>query len=176
MKKILFISTFLLFNFTFYYGLSAFEISSSAFEDNKQIPKIYACSRQGGKDVSVPIDFKNLPEGTVSISLIMDDPDAKSVAGKTWVHWVLTDIPIDNLSLKSVKKGKLKIGKLGRNSSGSRDYQGMCPPNGKHTYIIAAYAMNKNIEKKLGAVTRKSFEKKYKNIIISKAELSGYWP
>ena len=48
--------------------------------------------------------------------------------------------------------------------------------NGKHTYIIAAYAMNKNIGKKLGAITRKSFEKKYKNIIIQKSELSGFWP
>ena len=105
----------------------------------------------------------------------MDDPDAQSVAGKTWVHWVLTDVPLDKTSIPEIKNGKHKFGKLGRNSSGSRSYQGMCPPS-MHKYFIAVYALNDVIGKKLGSLTRKKFESKYKKLIIRKAEISGTFP
>ena len=57
------------------------------------IPKEHACKKMGGEDLSIPIEFKNIPENTKSFALIIDDPDAIPVAGKISVHWVVIDIP-----------------------------------------------------------------------------------
>ena len=151
----------------------AIEISSPAFKDGDNIPKKYGCSYNGGKNISIPINFSDVPDNAKSLALIIDDPDAKSVAGKIWVHWILTDIPPNTKSLKEVKNGKVGIGKTGRNSDGKKNYSGMCPPNGTHTYNIKAYALDSEIEKTLGEMTQKKFEKKYKNNIIDSFMFSG---
>ncbi|MBL41037.1 MAG: YbhB/YbcL family Raf kinase inhibitor-like protein [Rhodospirillaceae bacterium] len=175
MKKLLLIISINFSLFFIFSNVQAFEIMSPSFENGKKIPKIHVCGRQGGKDISIPVMFRNLPEGTTVLAIIIDDPDAKSVAGKTWVHFVLSDIPIEQNNLKPIKSGKYKFGKIGRNSSGSRSYQGMCPPNGKHVYRIAGFALSEPINKKLGSLTIERFEKKYKKIIISKSQFTGWW-
>lgn len=157
-------------------GANAFEVNSPAFEDGGKLPKIYACSKHGGKDHSWEITISDTPAGAVSLVVIMDDPDARPVAGRTWVHWNVTNIPADTKSLPSTKRGKkLGVGKLGYNSSVSKSYGGMCPPNGEHKYILAVYALNVEFKKTLDKITRKKFEKKYKDKIIGKAEINGRW-
>ena len=152
----------------------AFEVISPSFNNGEKIPKIHICGNKGGKDISIPVNFKNIPNEANFLALIIDDPDAKSVAGKTWVHFVLNDIPVNKTSLDPLKRGKYKFGKIGRNSSGSRAYQGMCPPNGKHVYRIAGFALSEPINKKLGELTIERFEKKYKKIIIAKSQFTGW--
>jgi hypothetical protein len=106
----------------------------------------------------------------------MDDPDAQSVAGKTWVHWNVSNIPSDTESLPSKKRGKkIGSGDLGYNTSKKRAYQGMCPPNGEHRYVLAVYALNAEFDKRIDDMTREKFEKKYKDMILGKAEISGRW-
>ena len=170
--KIIQIILFIIF-FSFTSNLYAVEISSPAFNDGDNIPKKYGCSYNGGKNISIPINFSNVPDNAKSLALIIDDPDAKSVAGKIWVHWILTDIPPDTKASKEVKNGKVGIGKTGRNSDGKKNYSGMCPPNGTHTYNIKAYALDSEIEKTLGEMTQKKFEKKYIENIISSFTFSG---
>ena len=172
--KSIYLVTILFLTLFFSYA-NAFEVTSPVFSEGSAIPKIYACTNKGGKNISIPLSISGVPDGTKSLAIVMDDPDAKSVAGKTWVHWVLTDIPADKTSIPELKNGKHKFGKLGRNSSGGRSYQGMCPPS-SHKYFIAVYALNNSIGKKIGDITRKMFEKKYKKIIIEKAEISGKYP
>ena len=136
----------------------------------------YACKKHGGKDLSWEIDIRDVPAGTVSLVLIMDDPDAQPVAGKTWVHWNVSNIPADTATASLEKRGqKIGVGKLGNNSSRKKGYQGMCPPNGEHKYILAVYAIDIEFEKRLDKVTREKFEKKYQDNIIGKAEISGRW-
>jgi hypothetical protein len=65
----------------------AIELTSPAFEDGEAIPVKYSCD---GEDISPALSWKNLPAGTESLALIVDDPDAP---GGTWVHWVAYDIP-----------------------------------------------------------------------------------
>ncbi len=103
--------------------------------------------------MSWEIDIRDVPAGAVSLVVIMDDPDAQPVAGRTWVHWNVSNLPADTKSLPSKKKGK-GIGKLGNNSSRSRGYQGMCPPNGEHKYVLVVYALNAEFKKRLDKVTR----------------------
>ena len=158
----------------FSYTADAFEVTSPAFEDGGKLPQIYACTRQGGENYSWELNIRDVPAGTVTLVVIMDDPDAKSVAGHTWVHWNVSNIAGDTQTIPSVKSGK-KIGKSGYNSNRVKGYWGMCPPNGEHKYILAVYALKVEFKKTLSEMTRKKFEKKYKDEIIGKAEISGRW-
>ena len=91
----------------------------------------------------------------------MDDPDAKKVVGKTWVHWILSDIPPNTKYLDEVKFGKLGIGVAGKNSDRSKKYFGPCPPKNEHKYNIKAYSLKTKLEKSLKALTQEKFEKLY---------------
>ena len=162
-----------LFLLTFSTNAFALEISSPAFNDGDNIPKKYGCKYNGGSNISIPLEFSNIPDDAKSLALIIDDPDAMSVAGKIWVHWILVDIPTETKQLTEVKDGKLGIGQTGRNSNGKKNYGGPCPPNGVHVYNIKVYALNIGIKKSLGAMTQKKFEKKYKKEIISSSMISG---
>ena len=151
----------------------AIEISSPAFKDGETIPKKYGCKYNGGKDISIPINFSNVPKNAQSIVLIMDDPDAKKVVGKTWVHWILSDIPPDTKYLDEVKYGKVDVGVAGKNSDRSKKYFGPCPPKNEHQYNIKAYSLNTKLEKSLKGLTQEKFEKLYENEIISSFMISG---
>ncbi len=63
--------------------LMSIKITSSAFKEGQQIPKKYTGE---GEDVSPPLAWSDLPEGTKELLLICDDPDAPR---GTWVHWVI---------------------------------------------------------------------------------------
>ena len=68
------------------------KLSSRAFSEQGEIPSLYTCQ---GKDVSPPLGWSGLPEGTKGLALIVDDPDAPDPAApkRTWVHWVLYNLP-----------------------------------------------------------------------------------
>ena len=65
-----------------------FQISSSAFEAGQPVPKKHTGD---GVDVSPPLTWSSLPEGTAELALICDDPDAPTA--EPWVHWVIYKIP-----------------------------------------------------------------------------------
>ena len=72
----------------------ALEITSPAFADGASIPSKYTCQ---GDDISPPLAWSGVPEGAKALALIVDDPDAPDPAApqRTWVHWVVFDIPVD---------------------------------------------------------------------------------
>ena len=65
------------------------EITSEAFNNGDRIPKKYTCE---GPNISPPLQFSNIPEGTKSLVLMIEDPDAEA---KPWVHWMVFNIPPD---------------------------------------------------------------------------------
>lgn len=67
-------------------------VTSPAFANSGDIPKRHTCE---GSDVSPPLAWSGLPEGTRSLALIVDDPDAPDPRAPkmTWVHWVLYNLP-----------------------------------------------------------------------------------
>ena len=115
------------------------EISSSAFEAGRAIPDRYTCE---GENISPPLDWDFLPEGTKSLALIMDDPDAP--ADEPFSHWVLYNIPIDWRGLpEDFQPGASWDGERGRNSMGNTRYEGPCPPIGEnHQYYFRLYAVD----------------------------------
>ena len=88
------------------------ELTSPSFENQGDIPKKFTCD---GQDISPALAWTNLPQGTKSLVLIVDDPDAPDPANPsmTWVHWVLYNIPATAGSLpEGVKEKDLPKGTL----------------------------------------------------------------
>ncbi|MGD8329584.1 MAG: YbhB/YbcL family Raf kinase inhibitor-like protein [Acidobacteriota bacterium] len=119
------------------------ELTSSAFPDKGEIPAEYTAD---GDDVSPPLSWSGVPPGTVSLTLIVDDPDAPDPANPrtTWVHWVLYDIPPSAGGLaRAVAPGDLPEGtREGLNDWGRTEYGGPAPPIGRHRYFHKLYALD----------------------------------
>ncbi|MBN9367635.1 MAG: YbhB/YbcL family Raf kinase inhibitor-like protein [Comamonadaceae bacterium] len=150
----------------------AFSISSESIVDGK-IAKAHACARQGGENKSPHIGISNTPEGAKYLAVIIDDPDAVPVAGKVWVHWNVFNVPA---ATTAIAAGTPPDGEV-KNSSRSAGYEGMCPPNGVHTYRIAVFAMKDRIDAGgffgISPITMEKFEEKFKDVIADKALLAG---
>lgn len=139
------------------------KITSPSFENNGNMPVKFTCD---GSDINPSLKIENLPEGTKSLALIVDDPDAPM---KTWVHWVVYDIPpCGHIDEDSVP------GKQGINDSGARGYHGPCPPSGTHRYYFKVYALNKILGLGEG-ISKGDLEKAMRGSILSSAELVGLY-
>ncbi|OGX14951.1 MAG: hypothetical protein A2166_03675 [Omnitrophica WOR_2 bacterium RBG_13_41_10] len=139
------------------------EITSPTFKHNEYIPAKYTCE---GQDINPELVITGVPEGSKSLALIMDDPDAPI---GVWVHWVVFDIPIvSRIAENSVP------GKLGITNSGKKDYHGPCPPSGVHHYFFKIYALDAQLNLKEG-ITKGQLEKAMQGHIVAQAELLGLY-
>lgn len=144
-------------------------IKSSAFENGGMIPSKYTCD---GEDISPPLEWDSLPEGTKSIAIISDDPDAPM---GTWVHWVIYNIPPDKKGLDEnvPKVRELPDGaRQGMNDFKRIGYGGPCPPYGVHRYYFKIYALDTLLDLPPGA-TKKELLKAMEGHILAKGELMG---
>jgi Raf kinase inhibitor-like YbhB/YbcL family protein len=121
----------------------SFRLGSPAFAEGGEIPVVYTCE---GDDVSYALEWSGLPEGTRSLALIVDDPDAPDPAAPrmTRVHWVLYDIPVSATGLaEGVSRESLPAGtREGLNDWKRTGYGGPCPPIGRHRYYNKLYALD----------------------------------
>ena len=150
--------------------LEPFALTSSAFENNGAIPAKYTCD---GANISPALTWNEPPAGTVSFALIVDDPDAVSVAGHVWDHWVLFNLPAEIRSLDAgtrAPEGSLQ----GISSGGRISYEGPCPPS-QHRYNFTLYALNTKLELKAGA-TKKTLLAAIDGHILAQSELVGLYP
>ena len=148
----------------------ALTLRSPAFEHGDKIPQQYTCD---GENASPPIMWSEGPTGTRSFAIIMDDPDAP---GKTWVHWILYNIPSDEGSLSEhiPNKPSLERGMLqGKNDFEQYGYGGPCPPSGTtHSYYIKLYALDIEPDLSPGA-TKELLLEKLDGHILDQSELTG---
>lgn len=142
-------------------------LESEAFENGGIIPKKYGY-KHGNH--SPPLKISKIPENTLSLALVMDDPDAMGAVGKIWVHWVLWNISPNSIDFKenSIPSGTIE----GKTDFGEIGYGGPAPPDKEHTYIFKLYALDTKIDLKEGA-TKQDLEKSLKNHIISETKLEG---
>jgi Raf kinase inhibitor-like YbhB/YbcL family protein len=119
-------------------------LRSDAFADGKAIPRRYSGD---GEDLSPPLTWSGLPEGTRELALVVDDPDAPRA--EPWVHWVLYKIPADAQSLtegvpQTAAPGAHPGVVQGKNSWGTVGYRGPAPPkgHGTHHYHFRLYALD----------------------------------
>lgn len=149
-----------------------FLLTSAAFEEGGAIPVQYTCD---GENVSLPLAWTDPPEGTQSLALIVDDPDAQSVAGFTWIHWVLFNIPAGARGLPEgvPLDATLADGTVHGNSSWKRvGYGGPCPPNGEHRYYHKLYALDAMLDLDAGA-TAADLEAAMEGHVLGQVELIG---
>ena len=144
--------------------VSGLSLTSSAFSHNGNIPVKYTCD---GQDTSLPLQISGVPDAAKSLALIVDDPDAIGVAGKVWDHWVVFNI---NPSTREILEGQA-IGTLGLTSSGSKKYEGPCPP-AQHSYSFRLYALDKALDLQEGA-TKSQVESAMQGSILAQKELIG---
>ncbi|HDN50566.1 MAG TPA: YbhB/YbcL family Raf kinase inhibitor-like protein [Thermoplasmatales archaeon] len=150
----------------------AFRIESPAFHREEMIPKRYTCD---GENISPPLQWQNVPEGTKSLALICDDPDAPLT---TWTHWVVYHIPPDTCELpESVPHTEVLEKEIyqGKNSWGRIGYGGPCPPGKKpHRYYFRLYALDAEPVLSPG-VKKKQLLKAMEGHIVAVAELMGMY-
>lgn len=148
-------------------------LQSSAFSNHGEIPRRYTCD---GEDLSPPLAWSGAPAGTKSLVLIVDDPDAPDPAApkRTWVHWVLYNIPPgvtelpEGISPRSLPKGAL----AGLNDWQRTGYGGPCPPIGRHRYFHKLYALD-IVLPRLSTPDKARVEKAMRGHILAQAELVG---
>jgi hypothetical protein len=148
--------------------METIQITSPAFDHGGMIPSKYTCD---GEDISPPLEWQTLPTETKSIAIIADDPDAP---GKTWVHWLIWNLPP---SFKSLDENIEPSDELAGATQGTTDfgrvgYGGPCPPGGTHRYFFKIYALDETLDLEPYA-TKKDLVEAMQPSILAQGELMG---
>ena len=153
------------------------EVTSSAFDQGEPIPKKYTGE---GADVSPPLAWSGVPEGTKELALVCDDPDAPTA--EPWVHWVIYKIPATATGLPEGVPDKPRLkdpsGALqGKNSwpnGQTIGYRGPMPPpgHGTHHYHFTLYALDVRLPVEPGE-TKKALLEEIADHVIAKGTLTG---
>jgi hypothetical protein len=144
--------------------MDSFSLTSGAFGPGKPIPRRHTCD---GGDVSPELEWAGEPAGTVSLALVVDDPDAP---GGTFTHWLAWGL--------DPAAGRLGEGEQapreGRNDFGSTGWRGPCPPrgHGPHRYFFRLHALSEELELASGA-GKKDVERALAGRVLATAELVG---
>lgn len=153
-------------------ALKSIIIRSEAFENGSYIPEKY--SLEGG-NISPPLEWSNVPEGTMSFVLIVVDPDAPM---GQFTHWILYNIPGETRSIPENIPKTLEVeglGFQGYNDYGKVGYGGPHPPRGStHRYIFRIYALDKKLDLKPGA-TLEEILREMEGHVIAYGELVGLY-
>jgi Raf kinase inhibitor-like YbhB/YbcL family protein len=140
----------------------AFE--SSAFQNAQAIQDRHTCE---GEDHSPPLRWTNVPEGTRSLALVVDDPDAP---GGVFTHWIA-----GGLDPAADGRGEGEPAPSeGQNDFGTTGYRGPCPPpgHGRHRYVFRLYALDTALELGAGAA-KAELEQAIEGHVLTTAELVG---
>lgn len=124
-------------------GPGVFSLRVDALAPGAVLPDEYTCK---GAMESPEILWENVPKGTKSLVLIVDDPDAPD---GVFTHWLLYNIPA-TISRIDRAQPNVKVlangAQQGDTSAGSRGYYPPCPPIGQaHHYIFSLYALDYEI-------------------------------
>jgi Raf kinase inhibitor-like YbhB/YbcL family protein len=146
------------------------ELTSKSFQEGASIPKSHTGD---GKDTSPALRWSDPPTGTRAFALICDDPDAPR---RTWVHWVVYDLPADARALDEgmQRDASLASGaKQGKNDFGKTGYGGPAPPPGKpHRYLFKLYALDAPTGLPTGA-TKEQVLTAIKGHVLGEGQLMG---
>lgn len=148
-------------------------LTSTAFTDGSDIPMKHTCD---GENISPPLSWSGVPPNAKSLVLIVDDPDAPDPAApqRTWVHWVLYNLPATESGLKqdAATSGLPAGTKDGTNDWKRTGYGGPCPPVGRHRYFHKLYALDVVLPE-LSSPDKAALEGAMQGHIVERAELVG---
>ena len=144
------------------------KLESYDFSHGGEIPR--KCGYKNGNkkpELSVSNPNRN-PDGTESLALIMDDPDAMGAVGKVWVHWVVWNINSNTAAMGNDNQN----GTEGMTDFGEVGYGGPAPPDKRHTYVFKLYALDTYLDLP-DKSTKADVEKAMEGHIIEQTQLTG---
>ena len=145
------------------------KLESSVFRHEGSIPLKYTCD---GENISPPLKISDVPEGAMSLVLIMDDPDVpKDIRPDgMWDHWLVWNIPPETTE---ILEGEEPKGVIGKNTGGRFGYGGPCPPDREHRYFFKLYALDTMLDLPAETTTKADLEAAMQGHILDQAELMG---
>jgi Raf kinase inhibitor-like YbhB/YbcL family protein len=143
------------------------EITSPAFKNGERVPKKYTCE---GPNISPPLEFSDIPAGSASLVLMVEDPDAPA---QPWVHWLVFNIPPEAAGFgeDAIAAGSIQ-GLCNGNTFG---YEGPCPPQSEHQYLFRLYALDIRLDIP-AASDRKAVLRAMQGHVLAEAVLIGTYP
>lgn len=158
-------------------GATKLSITCPSFPDGKSIPTKYANKGvAGGSNISPPLFWTGVPEGTRSLVLAVVDihPIANS-----WVHWLILNMPAGTTGLPEGASGKkMPPGtKELYNSFGEMGYGGPQPPKGSgpHSYVVTVYALSAEKLDLTANASLTAFRKAVEGKVLASASLTGIY-
>src|ERR687897_2893812 len=144
--------------------VAEFALESSAFEPGGPIPRRHSCE---GEDLSPPLSWSGAPEGTRSLALVVDDPDAPAGTFTHLLGWALDP---DAGGLGEGEAAPVE----GRNDFGTSGYPGAYPPpgHGRHRYSFRLYALDSDPDLRPGAA-KPELERALEGHTLAVVELVG---
>lgn len=149
---------------------STMQLSSPAFRDGSRIPRRFG---RDERDCNPPLEISGVPEATASLALLLEDPDAKAVAGKVWTHWLVYDISPDRREIP--EDWSPDTASQGCTDFDETEYGGPSPPAGEHTYVFRLYALERSPDL-FDPPTTTDFQQAIQGDVIAVAELRGSYP
>ncbi len=121
-------------------SVASMTVTSNSFTSNGQIPVDNSCD---GADRSPQLTWSSPPEGTKSIAIMADDPDAP---GGNFTHWIAFNLPPETRTLAEGVDPSTLGARLGQNDFQSVGYRGPCPPKREiHRYQFRVYALDREV-------------------------------
>ena len=144
------------------------KLESLVFEHEGAIPAKYTCD---GENISPPLKISDVPAGTKSLFLNVDDPDVpKSIRPDgVWNHWLVWDISPETTE---ILEGQEPRGVIGKNTGGKFGYQGPCPPDREHRYWFELWALSAPLNLP-PETSKEEVEEAITGLVLAKAELMG---
>jgi Raf kinase inhibitor-like YbhB/YbcL family protein len=118
--------------------LGSLTVTSKSFAaTNNVVPVEYSCD---GSNRSPALTWSAPPEGTKSIAIVVEDPDAPN---GSFVHWVVYDIKADTQTLPEAFDPNKNGARAGINDNQTDTYYGPCPPSQEmHRYVFRVFALD----------------------------------
>jgi Raf kinase inhibitor-like YbhB/YbcL family protein len=143
---------------------AGFRFAESGVAEGAVVDRRYTCD---GEDVSPALVWEGVPEGTVELALVVEDPDAP---GGTFTHWLVYGLDPGETALP---EGAEPPGLRGTNDFGAVGYGGPCPPGGEtHRYVFRLLALDQSIDL-AGGASRDDFLAAVEGHVVAETQLTA---
>lgn len=150
-------------------------LTSAAFHDGQVLATKFAHQGiPGGRNLSPPLSWSDIPPSTLSLALSVIDPHP---VANNWVHWFVINIPKASISLPEGASGRSML--IGArelmNSFGERGYGGPEPPKGTgpHPYQFTLYALSVPSLDLSENISLAGFQRALEGVVHSRARITG---
>jgi Raf kinase inhibitor-like YbhB/YbcL family protein len=146
-------------------------VTSPAFTDGSRIPVDFTCD---GKEAMPDLVLSQPPEGTKSLVIIVDDPDAS--AG-VYTHMIAFNVAPETTKVPGGMDltGVGDAARFGLNSGGGARYAGPCPPKGEgHRYRFRVIALDTMLKLPEGA-PKSQIDEGMDGHILGEGSLMGHF-